>query len=47
MSIYIYEILGKERRKGENIVLSISSIERGETGEIVVDYFNHKGQKEN
>jgi hypothetical protein len=45
--IYIYEILGKERRKGENIVLSISSLERGETGNIVVAYFNHKGQKEN
>jgi hypothetical protein len=45
--IYIYEILGKEKRKGENIVLSTSPLERGETGDIALTYFNHKGQKEN
>lgn len=43
--MYIYEILGKEKRKGENIVLSISSLERGETGDIALTYFNHKGQR--
>jgi hypothetical protein len=45
--IYIYESLGKERRKGENIVLSILRLERVETGNIALAYFNHKGQKEN